>query len=52
MTDTPVFHSHADVERIVREARAARAATIRASAHNFAVAIQRLFAVFRPQAAH
>jgi hypothetical protein len=52
MTDTPTFHSHADVARVVMEARAARADAIRALAHDFAVAIKRLFTAFRTQAAH
>lgn len=54
MTTLPRFTavSQADLDRIVRQAQAARAEAIRASAHNFALAVKRLFAAFRPQAAH
>ncbi|HWK95149.1 MAG TPA: hypothetical protein VNR39_06985 [Pseudolabrys sp.] len=44
--------SRSDMDRVVREARAARAEAIRAGAHNFATAIKRLFSALRPQAAH
>lgn len=44
--------SRADIDRAVREAQAARAASIRAAGHDLTVAIKRLFAALRPQAAH
>lgn len=51
-TLTDFAATRTDIDRVVREARAARAETIRASAHELSVAIKRLFAAFRPQAAH
>ncbi len=47
-----VAANKANIERVVRQARAARAETIRATAHGLALAIKRLFAALRPQAAH
>ncbi len=44
--------SRNDMERIVREARAARAETLRAAGHELTAAIKRLFSALRPQAAH
>lgn len=46
------FETRMQIDRVVREARAARAATLRATAYNFVAAIKRLFAALRPQAAH
>lgn len=46
------FETRAQINRVIREAQAARAEAMRASAHNFAAALRRLFAAFRPQAAH
>lgn len=46
------FETRMQIDRVVRQAQAARAATIRASAHNFVAAIKRLFTTLRPQAAH
>jgi len=42
--------SRAQIEQVVRQARAERAAVIRAAAHDFAVAIKRMVAAFRTQA--
>jgi len=42
--------SRAQIEQVVRQARAERAEVIRAAAHDFAVAIKRAFASFRNQA--
>lgn len=47
---TYVAATQADIDRVVRQARAARAETIRASAHELTVAIKRLFASNRTEA--
>jgi len=44
--------SRSDMDRVLRQARAARAAAIRAGARNFALTLKRLFAALRPQTAH
>jgi hypothetical protein len=46
------FETRMQINRVVQQARAARAEALRTSAHNFAAAIKRLFAALRPQAAH
>jgi NACalpha-BTF3-like transcription factor len=51
-TPTTFVTTQADIDRVVRQARAARAEIIRASAHDLTAAIKRLFAALRPQAAH
>lgn len=46
------FETRTQIDLVVRQARAARAATIRAGVHNLAMAVKRLFTALRPQAAH
>ncbi|WP_168192769.1 hypothetical protein [Undibacter mobilis] len=41
-----------EIDRVVRQAQAARAEAIQAAAHDLAVGIKRFFAALRPQAAH
>jgi hypothetical protein len=46
------FETRMQIDRVVRQAQAARAEAIRATARNFTAALKRLFAALRPQAAH
>ncbi len=46
------FETRAQIDRVVRQAQAARAESFRAAARDLGIAIKRLFAAFRPQAAH